>query len=165
VPFSINSLTSETGLNRRTVEKVIKLLWEIQKFFEEKKLEVIKTRKQETVRLVERVGLLSLPNNLQRLIIRTAYFPTPTREQEILVHFYLRNALSPESAIELEDSPLIEKLVRQGQIKRLDDGRLYLSEEGRTVARGTLDIYPELERITPWRQFLLKYEGKIKRDI
>lgn len=51
------------------------------------------------VQLTERTGLLGLPEEPQKLIIRTAYYPTPSREEEILVHTYLMEAKTPEKAI------------------------------------------------------------------
>jgi len=145
--FSITHLAREANLNRRTVEKVLDLLEEIQNYFEERKLNVVQLQRTKMVQFTERSGLLSLPEELQKLIIKTAYFPSPSREEEILVYAFLKRAWSPESAIEMDPSILVEKLLKQGQFLENEDGKIYLSDEGQTVAKGALKIYPELQNV------------------
>jgi predicted transcriptional regulator len=147
-PYSISRLSREAGLNRRTVEKALEILEETQKYFLEKKLDITKLGQARLVQLSERAGLLNLPEDLQRLIIRTAYYPTPSREEEILVHLYREKAFSPESAIALSKSTLIQKLLKQGQLLEASSGNMraqYLSDEGKIVAEGALKLYPELK--------------------
>jgi hypothetical protein len=93
------------------------------------------------------LGLLNLPENLQKLIIRTAYYPSPSREEEILVYAYTKDASSPEKAIEINESTLVKKLLKQGQLMKSEDRRIYLSDEGKIVAEGALNLYPELKNI------------------
>ncbi len=145
--FTITSLSSSTGLNRRTVEKVLDIVLETQGVLEYKKLSVEKLNKVKMLRMEEKSGLLSLPDNIQKLIIRSAYFPTPSREEEIIVHLYLERAISRKKAIHLEKSNLVGKLIEQGQLAE-EQGKIYLTEEGITVAKGALDLYPELRTIT-----------------
>jgi hypothetical protein len=38
------------------------------------------------------------------------------------------------------------KLLKQGQIRELKKSRYYLTEEGIIVTKGTLQIFPELEK-------------------
>lgn len=149
--ISITRLARETGLNRRTVEKALVLLTEVQEAFLEKKLDVMKVDRTKIVRL-RNTGLLGLPGNIQNLIIRTAYFPTPSREEEILVFMLLRDSVSPESAIRVERSELLEKLLRQEQVLESTDGRVFLSDEGQTVAEGSLKLYPELQEAVDLRR-------------
>ncbi|NWG09172.1 MAG: hypothetical protein HXX80_02480 [Nitrososphaerales archaeon] len=143
---TITSLSLSTGLNRRTVEKALEVILEAQRVLERKKLSIGKLNRIKMLRMEEKSGLLSLPDNLQKLIIRSAYFPTPSREEEIIVHLYLRGALSRGRAISLEKSELVKKLVKQGQLAE-DQGKIYLTEEGVTVAKGALDLYPELKEV------------------
>jgi len=145
--FTITSLSLSTGLNRRTVEKVLDVVLETQGVLEYKKLSVEKLNNIKMLRMEEKSGLLSLPDNIQKLIIRSAYFPTPSREEEIIVHLYLERAISREKAIRLEKSNLVGKLIEQGQLAE-EQGKIYLTEEAITVAKGTLDLYPELKTIT-----------------
>jgi predicted transcriptional regulator len=144
--ISITSLARETNLNRRTVEKALNLLESIQEALLDKKLDVTKMERTKIIRF-RNTGLLGLPENIQKLIIRTAYFPTPSREEEILVFMQLRNSASPKSALKIERSKLLEKLLKQGQILESSDGRFYLSDEGQTVANGALKLYPELQNV------------------
>ena len=142
--ISITGLARETDLNRRTVEKALSLLEEVQEAFLEKKLDIMKVDRTKVIRF-RNAGLLGLPENIQKLIIRTAYFPAPSREEEILVFMHLKGSASPENAIKVERSKLLAKLLKQGQILESTDGRVYLSDEGQTVAKGALRLYPELQ--------------------
>ena len=109
--FSVTHLSRETGLNRRTVEKVLSLLCEVQKSLQDKRLDIIKANKTKIVQLKRSYGLLSLPENIQKLIVRAVYFPTPSREEELLVHLLLKEAWTPEKAIDLERTEIVEKLL------------------------------------------------------
>jgi len=147
-PYSISRLSRDAQLNRRTVEKVLEILEETQKHFLEKKLDISKLGQAKLVQLSERSGLLNLPEDLQKLIIKTAYYPTPSREEEILVHLYREKAFSPETAITINKSALVQKLLEQGQLLEVSKENMrahYLSDEGRIVAQGALKLYPELE--------------------
>ena len=144
--LSVNALSRETKLNRRTVEKSLKLLLDIQPYFQEMKLGSIESDWRKLVELKERTGLLGLPENVQRLIIRTIYYPNPSEEEIVLIHLLLNKAFSPEKALSLGKSRAIEKLAKQGQLVQTD-GRLYLSDEGKIVAQGALQIFPELSEM------------------
>lgn len=146
--FTISSLASKTKLHRRTVEKVVDLLTTVQKCFESSRLEVEKLNRMKVLRLNKRVGLLNLPEHTQRLILKTAYFPEPTEEQRIIAHLFLRGAVTQEKPVSLEKTPTLKKLVKQGQVIE-QGGKFYLSEEGIMVARGTIDLYPELQKVIP----------------
>jgi len=142
--YTISSLGSETKLNRKTVEKAVGLLAEIQKRLEGLHLEIENLNRMKAIRL-KRIGMLDLPEDTQRRILRSAYFPEPTEELKAIANLYLRGAVSPEKAISLNQTSLLKKFVRQGQVIR-KERKFYLSDEGIIVAKGSLDIYPELER-------------------
>jgi len=146
--FSITHLARETNLNRRTVEKVLNLLCEVQKSFDDKRLDIMKVNKAKIVQLRRKVGLLNLPEELQKSIVRAIYFPIPSREEELLVYAYLKKAWSPENAIDLERTRIVEKLLKQGQFLESEEKKIYLSAEGRIVAKGALKLYPELEKLS-----------------
>lgn len=61
-------------------------------------MNITKLGQARLVQLSERGGLLNLPEDLQRLIIRTVYYPTPSREEEILVYLYREKTFLPEFA-------------------------------------------------------------------
>jgi hypothetical protein len=144
--FSINALSKETGLNRRTIEKALKLLLEIQPYFQGMKLSFNESNWRKYIAANEKTGLLELPENVQRLIIRTVYYPNPSKDEIILIHLLLNDALSPQKALSLERDQTVQKLVEQGQIME-ENGRLYLSDEGKIVAQGALKLYPELKEL------------------
>ena len=144
--LSVNALSKETKLNRRTIEKSLKLLLEIQPYFQEIKIGIVESDWRKLVEVKERTGLLGLPENVQRLIIRTIYYPNPSEEEIVLIHLLLNEALSPAKALSISKSRASQKLVKQGQISETN-GKLYLSDEGKIVAQGALQIYPELSEI------------------
>ena len=90
--------------------------------------------------------MLGLPENLQRLIIRTIYYPNPAEEEIVLIHLLLNDAFSSEKALSLSQSRAVQKLLKQGQVLEIDK-KVFLSDEGKIVAQGALSIYPELNEI------------------
>jgi len=145
--FSISDLSRQANINRRTLEKTIETLVFMQKYLLKKRLEIIRSRNAKIVQLSERFGLLNLPEELQTLIIKTVYYPSPSREEEILVFAHRQKALSPQTSTKMEKSTLVKKLLKQGQFLETRDGKLYLSDEGRIVAEGVLKLYPELNAL------------------
>ena len=93
--------------------------------------------------------MMELPDDIQKLIIRTKYFPQPSREDEIEVHLYSHKAFDDESAIFLEDTPMLRHLIDLERIKKShgEKSRFYLTDIGKMVALGALDIYPELGKM------------------
>ena len=144
--FSMSHLSRQTGLNPRTLEKALNCLVDVQNTFENRKLIINRTPGMIAVQLTEKSGLLSLPENLQNLVIRTLYYPTPSREQEIIVHLFIKKAFNPENAIDFDRTDMIEKLVEQGQILKTEK-KYYLSDEGIIAASGSLKLYPELKEL------------------
>jgi len=142
--FTESSLGQEARLNRRTVEKVLEMLTLAQSTFERAKLMVKETRQAKLVTLEPKSGILGLPEQIQRLIIRTVFFPEPDEQQRTLVHLYIRGAVSKQTAVSLDKSSTIEKLLKQGQVVE-ENQRFHLSDEGIIVAKGSLDLYPELK--------------------
>ncbi|MGA2309408.1 MAG: hypothetical protein ABSG57_07670 [Candidatus Bathyarchaeia archaeon] len=144
--LSVNALSHETGLNRRTVEKTLRLLLDVQPYFLHRSLRLVEMNHSKLIEINEKSGLLDLPENIQNLIIRTVYYPNPSKEETILTHILLKEAFSPEKAISLEKDATVRKLVKQGQV--LEERALfYLSDEGKIVAEGALKLYPELKEL------------------
>jgi hypothetical protein len=84
---------------------------------------------------------------VQRLIIRTMYYPNPSEEEILLIHLFLSEAFSPEKSLALRKDQAVQKLVDQGQLVE-ENRKVYLSDEGKIVAQGTLKIYPELLQLS-----------------
>jgi hypothetical protein len=100
------------------------------------------------IEINEKSGLLDLPETIQNLIIRIVYYPNPSKEETILTHMFLKEAISPEKAISLEKDATVRKLVKQGQVLEIERAlRFYLSDEGKIVAEGALKLYPELKEL------------------
>jgi hypothetical protein len=142
-PVTISELVRMTELNRKTVDKCTEFLQLIQKELERNKIILNQMNHLKLIELEPRVGMLSLPEKTQRLIIRALYYPEPSEEVYLLVHLYLRKAVDPEHAILVPKTKPARKLSKQGQI--LESGKgIYLSSEGMKVAKGALRIYSEL---------------------
>lgn len=148
-PYSMTGLAKETRLHRQTVEKCINLFWTLEKaYLDNYRLKVNIIDKKKVIELERRTGLLSYPLEIQRLIIKTQHFPLPTSEGYALVYLYLKDATSPSKAIPINtqvENEVLERLLRQGQIKETTESEYYLTDEGIVIAKGTLRIFPELE--------------------
>lgn len=147
-PYSISSLARESNLHRKTVEKCVYLLLNIQKnWLDEYRLKVHDVDNKKIVQVEKRTGLLSYPDEVQNLVIKLRHFPHPSLETCQLLNLYLKHATTLHTSIS-EKNPLIEKLVKQGHIRKSDRG-VYLSKSGITIARGVLKTYPELKYRNP----------------
>ena len=60
------------------------------------------------------------------------------------MNLYLNGAIAPENARTLETTPTVEKLEKQGHLIGKENSRYFLSETGKMIAGGALEIYPEL---------------------
>jgi hypothetical protein len=147
-PYSITGLAKDSQLHRKTVEKAINLLLNLeQNGLDNFRLKILTVDNRKIVTLESRTGLLSYPEDIQRLIIKARHFPLPTPEAYTLVYLYLYGAISPKKAILVRGKKEeVGILLKQGQIRELKKSRYYLTEEGIIVAKGTLQIFPELEK-------------------
>lgn len=143
-PVTVSDLVRMTGLNRKTVEKCTEFLQAMQKELERKKIVSHAMNHMRILTLEPRIGMLSLPEKTQRLIIRTLYYSEPTEDLYLLTHLYLRKAVNPERAISMPKTKLMQKVIKQGQILESSKG-VYLSPEGITIAKGSMRMYPELK--------------------
>src|SRR5215207_1581743 len=147
--YSITSLAKEVKLHRNTVEKCIDLLLKLEKNgLENYRLKLENVDNKKIIMIQRRTGLLSYPEDIQRLIIKAKYFPLPSPEGYVLLHLYLKNATTLKDAIKIESDKekTINRLIKQGQIKKSRKGLIFLSDEGIIVAKGTLDIFPDLKK-------------------
>ncbi len=144
-PVTVSELVRMTELNRKTIDKCTEFLQLIQKELERNKIVLNEINHLKLMKLEPRVGILSLPEKTQRLIIRTLYYPQPSEEVYLLVHLYLRKVLDLQHAISMPKTKPMRKLIKQGQILESRDS-IYLSSEGITIAKGTLTMYPELKK-------------------
>ena len=88
-------------------------------------------------------GITSMPTLIQKMLISTLYYPTPDREEELLVYLLQNNATKNSSAIQMDSSRMLDELVAAGHV--IKKGKKYhLSEMGRITAKGAVSLYPEL---------------------
>lgn len=146
-PFTLNKLARESDLNFRTVKKIIDILQSSHDSFSGKQLEVSNLESTTIIQLKEKTGLLLFPETIQNLIIKTNHYPVASRDEEILVHLFLKKASMPENAIYLPEGKMIEELVEAEHVGKVGN-RFYLTEDGTYIAKGALELYPELESIS-----------------
>lgn len=144
-PFTLNKLSNETALNFRTVKKVLELLEKYQTVLLEKKLDISNLDNLTIIQMRERSGLLSLPEKVRHLIIKASYYPTISREEEILTYLLSHNAIDVNSKIKLDRDQTVTKLIKAGHIEE-KNGRFYLTNMGKMVANGAILLYPELKK-------------------
>jgi hypothetical protein len=96
---------------------------------------------------ITKLGFSSLSNSLQKMIIKTLYYPTTSREEEILAHLLIKNAIDKRSAVLLSEGKLVKKLEKAEQIAKTENGKYYLIDVGLVVAKGATELYPELKSI------------------
>lgn len=143
-PFTLNKLSNETSLNFRTVKKVLDLLEKYQAILLEKKIDVSNLDNLTIVQMRERSGMLSLPEKVRHLIIKASYYPTVSREEEILTYLLAHDATDATSRIKIDKDQILMKLVRAGHVGE-KNGKFYLTNMGKIVANGALMLYPELK--------------------
>ncbi|NHI03211.1 hypothetical protein DYY67_1042 [Candidatus Nitrosotalea sp. TS] len=147
-PYTLNKLGQETNLNFRTVKKILSVLESNQTLLSGRSLDVSELDNVTVVRIKEKIGLTFYPENIQNLIIRTMYYPTSSREEEILVYLYLNNAINISSAIHLPEDNILKELTEAEHVEKTDNGKYYLTSDGQYVAKGALKLYPELANIS-----------------
>ena len=146
-PYSLSKLAKEANLNFRTVKKILRVLEFSQSSFSGKHLDVSNLDNLTVVKMKEKTGMTLFPEHIQNLIIKTSHYPTVSREEEILTHILLKNAVNPDSAIDLREDHILKELVEAEHVGKIND-KYYLTEDGRYIAKGALKLYPELEKIS-----------------
>ena len=143
-PFTLSELARKSDLNFRTVKKIIDILQSSHDSFSGKQLEVSNLKTTTIIQLKEKTGLSMFPQAIQNLIIRTSYYPVASRDEEILVHLLLQKATKPENAAYLPEGRMVEDLAEAEYVGKIG-GRFYLTGDGAYIAKGALELYPELD--------------------
>lgn len=157
-PYTLNKLGQEANLNFRTVKKILDVLKANQILLSGKLLDISELDNVTVIKVKERTGLAFYPETIQNLIIKTMYYPTTSREEEILVYLFLKNASSVSSAISLSEDKILHELVMAEHVEKTPDGKYYLSIDGQYIAKGALKLYPELQNI------LSSYSGDMRES-
>lgn len=141
--YTLTMISEKTSLNFRTVQKSLRLIEEFQKGFELKKLNIVHLKNVTRIQMTPKSGLTSMPINVQKMLIRTSYYPTPSREEEVLVYLSQKGAIDVKSGIGMESSKILEELVNAEHIIKKGK-KFYLSDMGVITAKGAVSLYPEL---------------------
>ena len=141
--YTLSKISKETELNFRTVQKALNLIYTCQEQLQSKKINI--THKNHTVhiQMKSKNEISSMPTGMQKTLIRTSYYPTPDRHEELLVYLLQNNATKSSSAMQMDSSKLLDELVAAEHIIKKGK-KHYLSEMGRITAKGALSLYPEL---------------------
>ena len=141
--YTLNKISEKTALNFRTVQKALKLLEECQKQLETKKINITHLKNATRIQMKSKVGITSMPIHVQKMLIRTSYYPTPDRDEELLVYLLQHGATEPISAIQMKHGKILDELITAEYV--IKKGRKYfLSEMGTIAAKGAISLYPEL---------------------
>ncbi len=146
-PFTQNKLAQKTKLNFRTLQKVLIHLGQVQSVLQDNMIDISDLDNVKIVRMKERTGLASFPENMQKMIIKTLYYPTASREEEILIHLLVRKAVSKDSAIHIPEDTILRELLEMEYVTKTKSSSYYLTSDGIMVAKGALQLYPELKEI------------------
>lgn len=144
-PYTLNKLSEETHLNFRTVKKILEVLESNAELVSGKTLDVSIFDKLTIVRMKEKTGMTSYPPHIQNMIIKTTHYPTPSREEEVLVHLFLKNAFGTSSAINITEDNVLRELVDAEHVGKTKKHTYYLTSDGKYIAKGALELYPELK--------------------
>lgn len=145
--FTLSELARKSDLNFRTVKKIIDILQSSYDSLSGKQLEVSDLKTTTIIQLKEKTGLSMFPQTIQNLIIRTSYYPAASRDEEILVYLLFQKATKPENAAHLPGGRMVEDLAGAGYVSKVGD-RFYLTGDGKYIAKGALELYPELDGIS-----------------
>ena len=125
-PYSITGLAKKSQLHRKTVEKCLFLLENLQKkWFENYRLRIYEVDNKKIIGIEKRTGLLAYPEELQNLIIKLEHFQHPSDDACLLLSLYKKKATTSRKAVTLEENGMTDKLVGQGQLKK-DGKNFYL---------------------------------------
>ncbi len=141
--YTLNHLCKETKLNFRTVQKILNLIEIFQEQLESTKINITRSNHLIHVQAKAKTGMTSMPANMQKMLIRTSYYPEPDRDDEMLVYLLQKSATKKTSAIQMDSSMILDELVAAEHIVKKGK-KYYLSEMGTTMAKGALSLYPEL---------------------
>lgn len=75
--YTLNKISEKTELNFRTVQKALALIEACQKQLESKKINITHTDHATHIQMKAKSGITSMPLNIQKMLMRTSYYPTP----------------------------------------------------------------------------------------
>jgi len=117
-PYSLSKLAQAANLNFRTVKKILHVLEASQSSFSGKHLDVSNLDNLTVVKMKEKTGMTLFPEHIQNLIIKTSHYPTVSREEEILTHLLLKNAINPDLSIDLLEDHILKELVEAEHVRK-----------------------------------------------
>ncbi|QLH07105.1 hypothetical protein [Nitrosopumilus ureiphilus] len=141
--YTLNKISKKTELNFRTVQKALNLIEACQKQLESKKINITHLGHATHIQMKSKSGITSMPMHIQKMLIRTSYYPTPDRNEEILVYLLQNGATKNTSAIQMNSSPILDELVTAEHVIKKGK-KYYLSDMGAITAKGAMSLYPEL---------------------
>jgi len=142
-PYTLNKISEKTKINFRTVQKALVMIEEFQKMTESKKINISHLGNSTHIQMKTKSGITSMPMHVQKMLMRTSYYPTPDRNEEVLVYLLQNDATKQTSAIQMNPSVILDELVAAEHIIKRGK-KYYLSDMGAITAKGAVSLYPEL---------------------
>lgn len=145
--LNVSQLAKLTDLHWKTADKALTLLIKISTNLEGKGIDTYDGGSSKMYIISDRVGIEQYPPELRNMIIKSE-FPEATEEQRVLATLLLKGATCTRMSIQLDvKESLLNKLLDKQRIKITKDGRIFLTEIGLKIGRGTLMTYPEIMQI------------------
>ena len=89
-------------------------------------------------------GWKSLPDSARFSLIKSEYYPVPTRNAWIMARLLAEGATDRATAARMPVDDGMRELVGAGHVDAAGGGRFYLSGEGASLAQGVMSMYPEI---------------------
>jgi hypothetical protein len=115
-PMNVSQLSEITGLNWKTADKVLGLLYEVHEKLKGKEISEIDAGSSKVYSLANEYELDKIPTRLRSKIIRKE-FPEPTEERRVLVTLLLKGASCSSMAITVEKDKVIDILRGKGRVE------------------------------------------------
>lgn len=149
-PYTLNRLATEANLNFRTAKKAVELIEQTQNTLQARRIDVSATSANHTVvQAKAKSGFASLPENIRNMVIKAVY-PSITEDEKILARLLRRGATSEKTAVAMADAEkkALSELVEAEHVATTKEGKKYhLTNDGQTIAKGALRLYPELQEL------------------
>ena len=141
--YTLTQISKKTKLNFRTVQKVFKLIEVCQTQLESKKINITRSDHAVHIQMKSKTGMTSMPMDIQKMLIRTSYYPTPDRSEEMLAYLLQKGATKNTSATHMNPNIFLDGLVTAEHVIKKGK-KYYLSDMGTLAAKGVTSIYPEV---------------------
>lgn len=141
--LNVSQAAKAASLHWQTADKVMTLLREISSRLEGKSIDEYAAGKSRMYVLGGGTNIDQFPKEVRKEIVRFEY-PEISENHRMLVKLLLEGASCEKMAKKVDDTTEISELIESSRIMETKDGRIYLTDLGLRLARGTLKIYSDI---------------------